>query len=161
VRRAVWASSERPDVFPPGGAAYDGLVSRVNARGQSVASVAELRGLAVADLADVSALRREQPAAAAQAGAGLDEYEAALLRLLETLELDCRTPPWEVWQRLFERPRRGGAAEGSGQAASRAGAGPVERDAPCVAVRPAARRDAASRRAGRPLGRCAAGRDVP
>lgn len=111
VRRAVWASAERDEVWPPGAAgAYDGLTSRVSARGYAHTSVEEVRELAVQDLADVARFRREQPRAAADAGAGLDEYDEALRRLLEVMEADGRAPTMEAWSALFERGRRGSAA---------------------------------------------------
>lgn len=108
ARRPVWASPYREEVWPPGAAGvYDGLRSRVEAAGNSVRSVAELRDLAVEDLADLARFRREKPRAAEQAGAGLDEYDGALRRLLEVLEVDGRTPSMEAWTALFDRRIRG------------------------------------------------------
>lgn len=108
ARGVVWASAYREEVWPPGAAAaYDGLRSRVEAAGHSVRVVAELRDLAVEDLADVVRFRREKPKAAQQAGAGLDDYETALRRLLESLEADKHVPSAEAWTALFDRRTRG------------------------------------------------------
>lgn len=110
VRRAVWASPERTEVWPPeAAAAYDGLRSRIETQGHGTKSVSGLRDLIVDDLADVARFRREKPRAASAAGAGLDEYDQALRRLLEVLESDGRVPTMEAWSTLFGRGQRGAA----------------------------------------------------
>lgn len=108
VRGTVWSSAYREEVWPPAAAVeFDGLKSRVEARGTGIGSVAELRDLVIDDLADVARFRRERASDAADAGAGLDEYDEALRRLLEVLETDGRTPTFEAWSALFGRRRRG------------------------------------------------------
>jgi hypothetical protein len=119
VRAAIWAHPDRDTVFPPPGAVHDGLSSRVQRLGfvrgpgtvqrQRQVVIDAYRDDAVADLADVQQLRRERPTAARQVAAQLEEYDAALRRLLEVLE-DGSPPTMEIWDGLFLRRRHGAAA---------------------------------------------------
>ena len=80
ARVRTWRHPDRATVFPPAGAVWDGLVSRVERLGPDARREVVAAAVA-ADRADVEAFRRSRPDAAAAIVGELGDYLAVLDRV--------------------------------------------------------------------------------